>query len=111
MSNVFDRLRACCVVPVVKLPDVQCAEGLGRALLRAGLPCIEVTFRSEAARGAIEVLAALPDLLVGAGTIRSVEQAREAKRAGARFIVSPGLREDVVRYALGEGLAVSPGVC
>ena len=110
-QGVFAKLRACRVVPVVKLPNVECAEGLGRALLAGGLPCIEVTFRSAAAEGAIRRLSALSDLLVGAGTIRSVEQARAAHRAGARFLVSPGLREDVVKYALGEGLAVSPGVC
>src|SRR5262245_18483630 len=109
--DVFQRLRACRVVPVVKLPSVECAEGLGRALLAGGLPCIEVTFRSAAAEGAIRSLSTLPGLLVGAGTIRSVEQARAAQRAGARFVVSPATREDVVRYALGEGLAVSPGVC
>ena len=110
-QEVFDKLRACRVVPVVKVPHVDCAEGLGRALLAGGLPCIEVTFRSAAAEGAIRRLSALSDLLVGAGTIRSVEQARAAHKAGARFLVSPGLREDVVKYALGEGLAVSPGVC
>jgi 2-dehydro-3-deoxyphosphogluconate aldolase/(4S)-4-hydroxy-2-oxoglutarate aldolase len=111
MTDVFERLRACRVGPVVKLPNVACAEGLGRALIAGGLPCIEVTFRSAAAEGAIRVLSQLPELLVGAGTIRSVEQARAAERAGASFIVSPGLREDVVKYALNAGLAVSPGVC
>jgi 2-dehydro-3-deoxyphosphogluconate aldolase/(4S)-4-hydroxy-2-oxoglutarate aldolase len=99
------------VVPVVKLPDAGCAEGLGRALIAGGLPCVEVTFRSAAAEAAISIMSAMPGLLVGAGTIRSVEQARAAKRAGARFVVSPGLREDVVRYCLDEGMPVSPGVC
>ena len=110
-KDVFEQLRACRVVPVVKLPNAGCAEGLGRALLSAGLPCIEVTFRSAAAEEAIRRLSALPGLLVGAGTIRSVDQARAAQRAGARFLVSPGLREDVVKYALAEGLPMSPGVC
>jgi 2-dehydro-3-deoxyphosphogluconate aldolase/(4S)-4-hydroxy-2-oxoglutarate aldolase len=111
MTDVFEQLRACRVVPVVKFPNAECAEGLGRALLAAGLPCIEVTFRSAAAEAAIRSLSKLPGLLVGAGTIRTVEQARTAQRAGARFVVSPGIREDVVKYALGEGLPVSPGVC
>ncbi|MEY4544305.1 MAG: hypothetical protein RL685_500 [Pseudomonadota bacterium] len=110
-GEVYQQLRACRVVPVVKLPNVECAEGLGRALVAGGLPCIEVTFRSAAAEAAIQKLSALPGLLVGAGTIRSVEQAKAAKRAGARFLVSPGLREDVVKYAQDEGLPVSPGVC
>lgn len=111
MSDVFEALRACRIVPVVKLPDAACAEPLGRALVAAGVPCVEVTFRSAAAEEGIGILSRVPGLLVGAGTIRSVEQARVAQRAGARFIVSPGLREDVVRYAIGEGVPVSPGVC
>src|SRR5690349_7486590 len=111
MVDVFEALKACRIVPVVKLPNVECAEQLGRALIAGGINCIEVTFRSAAAEEGIRVLARVPGLLVGAGTIRSVEQARTAQRAGARFVVSPALREDVVRYALGEGLAVSPGVC
>jgi 2-dehydro-3-deoxyphosphogluconate aldolase / (4S)-4-hydroxy-2-oxoglutarate aldolase len=110
-NQVFDALRACRIVPVVKLPSPECAERLGRALLAGGISCIEVTFRSAAAEEGIRILSRLPGLLVGAGTIRSVEQARAAERAGASFIVSPALREDVVRYALGEGLAVTPGVC
>lgn len=111
MRDVFEALRACRIVPVVKLPNVECAEPLGRALLAGGVSCVEITFRSAAAEEGIRILSGLPGLLVGAGTIRSVEQARAAQRAGARFVVSPGLRADVVRYALAEGLAVSPGVC
>lgn len=111
MDDVFEALRACRVVPVVKLPNAECAEPLGRALLAGGISSIEVTFRSAAAEAGIAILSRLPGLLVGAGTIRSVEQARRAQRAGARFVVSPALREDVVQFALGEGLAVSPGVC
>lgn len=110
-SDVFDALRACRVVPVVKLPNAECAEGLGRALLAGGLPCVEITFRSAAAEAAIQKLASVPGLIVGAGTVRSVEQARAAERAGARFVVSPGLREDVVRYCVQAGIPVSPGVC
>ncbi len=111
MTDVFEALRACRIVPVVKLPNAGCAEPLGRALLAGGITCIEVTFRSAAAEEGIAILSRIPGLLVGAGTIRSVEQVRAAKRAGARFVVSPGLREDVVAHALAEGIAVSPGVC
>jgi 2-dehydro-3-deoxyphosphogluconate aldolase/(4S)-4-hydroxy-2-oxoglutarate aldolase len=111
MSDVFEVLRACRIVPVVKLPDVECAEPLGRALLAGGISSVEITFRSSAAEAGIASMAKLPGLLVGAGTIRSVDQARAAHRAGARFVVSPGLRPDVVRYAQSEGLSISPGVC
>jgi 2-dehydro-3-deoxyphosphogluconate aldolase/(4S)-4-hydroxy-2-oxoglutarate aldolase len=111
MTDVFEALRACRIVPVVKLPNLECVESLGRALLAGGISCVEITFRSAAAEEGIRILSGLPGLLVGAGTIRSVEQARAAQRAGARFVVSPGLRADVVRYALDEGIAISPGVC
>lgn len=111
MNDVFAALRACRIVPVVKLPNVACAEPLGQVLVAAGVPCVEITFRSAAAEEGIAILSRVPGLLVGAGTIRSVEQARTAQRAGASFLVSPGLREDVVRHALAEGLPVSPGVC
>jgi 2-dehydro-3-deoxyphosphogluconate aldolase/(4S)-4-hydroxy-2-oxoglutarate aldolase len=111
MTDVFERLRACRVVPVVKFPNAECAEGLGKALVAAGMPCIEVTFRSAAAEAAIRALREIPEILVGAGTVRSVEQARAAQRAGAQFVVGPGIREDVVRFALAEGLPVAPGVC
>lgn len=111
MSDVFQALRACRIVPVVKLPDAECAEGLGRALLAGGVPSVEITFRSAAAEEGIQILSKLPGLLVGAGTLRTVDQAKAARRAGARFLVSPALRADVVQYALAEGIAISPGVC
>lgn len=111
MTEVFEALRACRIVPVVKMPNAECAQGLGRALLAGGVSCVEVTFRSAHAEAALQTLSAMPGLLVGAGTVRSVQQARAAQLAGARFIVSPALREDVVRYCLDAGLPVSPGVC
>jgi 2-dehydro-3-deoxyphosphogluconate aldolase/(4S)-4-hydroxy-2-oxoglutarate aldolase len=70
-----------------------------------------VTFRSDAAVAAIEALSAIPGMLVGAGTVRDVAQVEAAQRAGAQFVVSPGLREDVVRRCQALGLPVSPGVC
>jgi Entner-Doudoroff aldolase len=110
LGEVRAQLEACRVVPVVQLPEVAHARPLGEALLAAGLSCVEVTFRSEAAERGIAELAQLPGLLVGAGTVRSVEQAKRAKAAGARFVVSPATRDDVVRYCLDEGLFCSPGV-
>lgn len=110
-SEVYNQLRACRLVPVVKMPSVDCAEPLAEALLAAGLNCIEVTFRSDAALPAIAKLSQISGLLVGAGTVRTVEQARNAQAAGAAFIVSPATREPVVEYALSEDLGVCPGVC
>lgn len=111
MSDVYEQLRECRVIPVVKVPNVECAEGLGRALLRGGLSCVEVTFRSEAAAGAIEAMSAIPGLLVGAGTIRNVVQAELARAAGAKFVVSPSTQPEVVRHCVKVGLPMSPGVC
>jgi 2-dehydro-3-deoxyphosphogluconate aldolase/(4S)-4-hydroxy-2-oxoglutarate aldolase len=99
------------VIPVVQLPDAAQAGPLGEALLRAGMNCIEVTFRSDAAERGIQILSEREGLLVGAGTVRSVDQAKRALAAGARFIVSPAIREDVVRYCVDQGVFVSPGVC
>lgn len=110
-ESAFERLRACRVVPVVSMPSADCSEPLGEALLAAGLDCVEVTFRSEAAVESIRRLSALSGLMVGAGTVRTAEQAREAERAGAQFLVSPATRRVVVEYALSADLAVCPGVC
>lgn len=111
MSDIYEQLRSCRVIPVVKVPHVECAKPLGEALLRGGLSCVEITFRSDAAVGAIEAMSSIDGLLVGAGTIRSVGQADAAKAAGARFVVSPATQPEVVRHCARIGLPMSPGVC
>ena len=110
MTDVFERLRACRVVPVVKFPNASCAEGLGRALLAAGLPCIEVTFRSAAAEEAIRILSKLPDLLVGAGTIRS-DNPRLLVRSEARVAerTALGLPPTPMKVTVTECVELSPG--
>ncbi len=109
--SVGDHLRACGVIPVVAISRAQDAPALAGALAAGGLPCVEITFRTPAANDAIErVRAALPDLLVGAGTVLSREQAERAIDAGARFIVTPGFQADVVETSLGRGIPVFPGV-
>jgi len=99
------------LVPVVAIRDSKDAGPLAGALLAGGLPCAEITFRTDAAEAAIRVLARSGDLLVGAGTVLKVEQVEIAVGAGARFIVSPGLEPKVVRYCLDRGIPVTPGVC
>ncbi len=99
------------IVPVIAIRDARHARGLGGALLGGGLACAEVTFRTSAALEAIrELTTAYPEMLVGAGTVLTTEQAADARRAGARFIVSPGLNPTVVEYCLAEGLPITPGV-
>jgi 2-dehydro-3-deoxyphosphogluconate aldolase / (4S)-4-hydroxy-2-oxoglutarate aldolase len=98
------------IVPVVVLDDADSAQPLAEALLRGGLPVAEVTFRTPAAEVALRRMAAVPGLLVGAGTVVSASQVDVAVEAGARFIVSPGLSRAVVERAQQHGVPVFPGV-
>lgn len=99
------------VVPVVKIDNVEDAKPLAEALIAGGLPIAEVTFRTEAAYEAIKAMAEIPEMIVGAGTVVNVEQAKLAKEAGAKFIVSPGFSAKVVAYAQENNIPVYPGVC
>lgn len=100
------------VVPVVEIPSVDAAVPLARALVRGGLPCAEITFRTEWAADAIAAIAAeVPELNVGAGTVLSVAQAERAVAAGARFLVAPGFDPAVVDFAATAGVPMLPGVC
>jgi len=101
MKNILEQIKLFGIVPVLVIDDEKSAEELGKALVEGGLPCAEVTFRTEAARNAIaRIVKSLPSMLVGAGTVLTVEQARMAVDAGARFIVSPGLNSKVVEYCV-----------
>lgn len=111
MSEILQQLGNLGLVPVVAIEQARDAPRLGQALLAGGLPCAEITFRTAAARQAIQLLAAeCPDVLVGAGTVLSVEQAQQAVSAGAKFIVSPGFDSDVVNWCLDNNVPVTPGV-
>ncbi len=99
------------LVPVVTIDSVEHAEPLGAALLAGGLPCAEITLRTDAAAASIEILAnTFPEMLVGAGTVITVEQAQAVVAAGSRFIVSPGFDDAVVDWCLGRDVPVVPGV-
>jgi 2-dehydro-3-deoxyphosphogluconate aldolase/(4S)-4-hydroxy-2-oxoglutarate aldolase len=111
MSNIFERIRATGIVPVIKLEKAADARPLGKALLEGGLPVAEVTFRTGAAPEAIRILRAeFPDLLVGAGTVLTPAQADAAISAGAAFAVTPGFNPRVVDHCLSRELPVVPGV-
>jgi 2-dehydro-3-deoxyphosphogluconate aldolase/(4S)-4-hydroxy-2-oxoglutarate aldolase len=100
------------VIPVVEIPRVDDAVPLARALVDAGLPCAEITFRTSSAAQAIEAIAtSVPDIRVGAGTVVTVAQAEAALAAGASFIVAPGFDPAVVDFALEHGVPIVPGVC
>jgi 2-dehydro-3-deoxyphosphogluconate aldolase/(4S)-4-hydroxy-2-oxoglutarate aldolase len=111
MATLLQRIGEIGLVPVIRLDSAKRAVGLGRALAKGGIPVAEVTFRTGAAEEAIRAMSAeLPELLVGAGTVLTVDQAERAIRAGARFIVSPCYVDAVVDCCLARNVPVLPGV-
>jgi 2-dehydro-3-deoxyphosphogluconate aldolase/(4S)-4-hydroxy-2-oxoglutarate aldolase len=109
--DILSRLGELGVIPVVKIENVDHATRLAEALMKGGLPCAEITFRAARAEEAIQkMVAAQPGMLVGAGTVLSMDQAKQAVSAGAKFIVSPGLNPLVVDWCIGQGVVVIPGV-
>jgi 2-dehydro-3-deoxyphosphogluconate aldolase/(4S)-4-hydroxy-2-oxoglutarate aldolase len=110
--SLAQRLRAARLMPVVELPAVEQAVPLAEALLGAGLDCIEITFRTEAAAPALALLRErFPELLLGAGTVLTSEQLDVAVAAGVDFVVAPGFAPALVERCLERDVAVLPGVC
>ena len=110
-QDVLGRIEKARIVPIAVVDDPGKAVQLGRTILEAGLDLLEITMRTEKAMDAIrEVGKELPELLVGAGTVFSVAVAREALSAGARFIVSPHLDEEIVTYCARKNVVCIPGV-
>lgn len=98
------------VVPLATVADDAAADAIADGLVAGGLPVLEVTLRNAFGLAAIERIAARGDVTVGAGTVLDSEQLRRALDAGAAFVVSPGLDEEVVEAALAAGVPVLPGV-
>ena len=110
MNEVLKQIEKIGIVPVVVLEDKKDAEPLGKALCEGGLPCAEVTFRTDAAEESIRIMAEkFPEMLVGAGTVLTIDQVDRAVNAGAKFIVSPGLNPKVTAYCVEKGIPVTPG--
>jgi 2-dehydro-3-deoxyphosphogluconate aldolase/(4S)-4-hydroxy-2-oxoglutarate aldolase len=111
MNEIVDRIAAVGVLPVVHIDDPDHAVPLAEALLRGGIDVAEVTFRSDATEAAIsQIRRALPEMLLGAGTVLSPELADRAIDAGAQFAISPGLNPRVVEHCQAKGLAIMPGI-
>ena len=109
-SSIMKLISDIGIVPVIKLDDENNAVPLAKALCDGGIPAAEVTFRTSQAEGAIRrISAAVPGMLVGAGTVLTTEQVDRAVGAGAKFIVSPGLNPKVVSYCREKGIPVIPG--
>jgi len=112
MNDMMKKLNKIGIVPVVVLESAEDALPLAEQLAAGGLPCAEVTFRTAAAEESIRRMAkAFPDLIVGAGTVLTCEQADRAVDAGAKFIVSPGFNPRVTEHVLKKGVPMTPGVC
>ncbi len=110
MNEILNQIKEIGIVPVVVLDDAKDALPLAKALTEGGLPCAEVTFRTEAAAESIRLMTQhYPDMLVGAGTVLTTEQADRAIEAGAKFIVSPGLNPRIVKYCLSKNILMMPG--
>lgn len=100
------------VVPVVVIKDASKAVPLAKAILKGGINAIEVTFRTDAAEESMKLIhQTIPEMILGAGTVITIDQAKKAVDAGAQFIVSPGLDSDIVQWCKENEVPVIPGVC
>jgi 2-dehydro-3-deoxyphosphogluconate aldolase/(4S)-4-hydroxy-2-oxoglutarate aldolase len=110
MNRIIEQIGMIGVVPVIALSDTDKAVPLAKALIAGDLPCAEVTFRTAEGEECIRRIAKeFPEMLLGAGTVLTVEQAAKAVRAGAKFVVSPGFNPKVVKYCVGNDIPVIPG--
>ena len=108
--DTLERFSRAGIVPVVVIDHAADALPTARALLDGGVDVMEITFRTEAAPEAIRAVAeGCPEMLVGAGTVVTLDQCRQAVEAGAKFIVAPGYDEEVVSWCVDQGIPVLPG--
>ncbi len=109
-GQFFDQTSLFGIIPVIKLDSSDQAVDLARALIDGGLPVAEITFRTAAAEASIRLVReAFPDMMLGAGTVITVDQAKRAIEAGAAFIVCPGFNDAVVAYCVENGIPILPG--
>ncbi|ENM5902439.1 bifunctional 4-hydroxy-2-oxoglutarate aldolase/2-dehydro-3-deoxy-phosphogluconate aldolase [Vibrio mimicus] len=110
-NQLEKQLSAMKVVPVIAIKHSEDAVQLAKTLVENGLPCAEVTFRTEAAAEAIRLMRqAYPEMLIGAGTVLRTDQVDAAIEAGVDFIVSPGFNPTIVKYCQQRGVTIVPGV-
>lgn len=108
--NIFEQIEEAKIVPVIVIDDESNALPLAKALRAGGINIAEITFRTEAAKGAIELISSTyPDMLVGAGTVLTIGQVDEALKAGAKFIVTPGSNPKVIEYCVKNNITIIPG--
>ena len=108
--TIMERIHAAYLVPVVVMDDAARAVDTARALLAGGVDVMEITLRTPAGLDAIEAVAKnVPEMLVGAGTVLSLDKCRQAVQRGAKFIVSPGYDPGIVDWCVANGVDVLPG--
>ena len=108
--DILERLNYAGVIPVVVIDNAKDAAPTAQALLAGGIDVMEITFRTAAAPDAIKAVADnCPDMLVGAGTVITLEQCQKAVEMGAKFIVSPGFDAEVVKWCVDNGVVITPG--
>ncbi|WP_018415441.1 bifunctional 4-hydroxy-2-oxoglutarate aldolase/2-dehydro-3-deoxy-phosphogluconate aldolase [Teredinibacter turnerae] len=110
MHAELEKIAQIKVVPVVAIDNADDAAPLAKALVAGGLPCAEVTFRTDAALESMKRMAELGTIQVGAGTVSKVEQVKAAVDVGATFMVSPGFNPKVVDYCVTNGIPIAPGI-
>lgn len=110
MNEILQTISNIGIIPVIAIDDAAKAVPLARALADGGLPAAEVTFRTAAAEDAIKAIAKeVPEMLLGAGTVLTCEQADRAMAAGAKFIVAPGYDPHVTQHVIDKGGLMVPG--
>lgn len=107
---MINRLSEIKIVPVVAIESADDAEPLADALCAGGLPCAEITMRTDAALEVIRAMAKRDDLLLGVGTVHNPDQAKAAVDAGARFVVAPGFNPRTVSWCVDNEIPVFPGI-
>lgn len=110
--SILEKIEQYRLLPVIKLDHAKDAVPLAEALCAGGLPAAEITFRTDAAQDSIKAMtSSFPEMLVGAGSISSVTQAKQAVEAGAQFLVSAGISRKVTEFAIENHLPIFPGIC
>jgi len=111
MNKILEEIGLYGVVPVIIIDDAESSIPLANALIDGGLPVAEVTFRTKAARESIEKIAkGFPQMLLGAGTILSIDQVSSAVDSGAKYVVSPGFNSKVVEHCVKNNIPIIPGI-
>lgn len=109
--DIIKRFSELKIIPVAVIDDAEDALPLGKVMLDAGLPVLEITFRTAAAADSITILTRkFPEMIVGAGTVLKTDQVDAAINAGSQFIVTPGFNPTIVDYCIKKGILIIPGV-